>query len=571
MVGQLSLDMVRYQKELSEVFQDEIVAHHKVERDVEVVSNELENMFAIEAYLQHDRDLQEQIQRNAAIQNEIASYNADVDFNLDTGRGSVRARGAERLQRKVLDDLLNTDEVQTRQEMAVRLAQARTSAMISTAENATLRRRLLEVEAERNFIFGKLADQAQDLALVGALDGRGGDDVNRIVQGLGMGEPGTHQSEEREPPAARVDRNKSDRQPTADARESADSESDDDASSISDFMFSSKQREVVLKTPVRDADCQTENGSESIQKGGEEPASEAEAVGERVNQKQPQEIGGKDADPEIDIDEADKNEEETALLTQDKPPATPVKDADCQTNNDDEPAQEVEIVSQKEPPATPVKDADCQTNNDDESVDNEASTAAETEEEAPVTPVKDADCQTNNDDESVDNEASTAAETEEEAPATQAKKDADLQTESVEAKNSSNLDFSFESLASDGIAGAASRAKQKEPFQPFVLPDPPVILDFKTTPFSEDQGPGPEVKSTRRNPFLEEGETTLQPFKYLFGSGSPPLRLPLEVILQSRARAPHEATARQEEKVVVMPRNLWQPMRSLGPVPGRES
>ena len=538
MVGQLSLDMVRYQKELSEVFQDEIVAHHKVERDVEVVSNELENMFAIEAYLQHDRDLQEQIQRNAAIQNEIASYNADVDFNLDTGRGSVRARGAERLQRKVLDDLLNTDEVQTRQEMAVRLAQARTSAMISTAENATLRRRLLEVEAERNFIFGKLADQAQDLALVGALDGRGGDDVNRIVQGLGMGEPGTHQSEEREPPAARVDRNKSDRQPTADARESADSESDDDASSISDFMFSSKQREVVLKTPVRDADCQTENGSESIQKGGEEPASEAEAVGERVNQKQPQEIGGKDADPEIDIDEADKNEEETALLTQDKPPATPVKDADCQTNNDDEPAQEVEIVSQKEPPATPVKDADCQTNNDDESVDNEASTAAETEEEA---------------------------------PATQAKKDADLQTESVEAKNSSNLDFSFESLASDGIAGAASRAKQKEPFQPFVLPDPPVILDFKTTPFSEDQGPGPEVKSTRRNPFLEEGETTLQPFKYLFGSGSPPLRLPLEVILQSRARAPHEATARQEEKVVVMPRNLWQPMRSLGPVPGRES
>ena len=40
LVGQLSLDMVRYQKELSEVFQDEIVAHHKVERDVEVVSNE---------------------------------------------------------------------------------------------------------------------------------------------------------------------------------------------------------------------------------------------------------------------------------------------------------------------------------------------------------------------------------------------------------------------------------------------------------------------------------------------------------------------------------------------------
>ena len=64
LTSQVDADMQQYEQELKEVFQDEIVAHGRVQKNVELVSNDLHNMFALEDYLESNGDLQLQIQRN---------------------------------------------------------------------------------------------------------------------------------------------------------------------------------------------------------------------------------------------------------------------------------------------------------------------------------------------------------------------------------------------------------------------------------------------------------------------------------------------------------------------------
>ena len=98
-MGQVSLDMRRYQAELSEVFEDEIVQHRKVARDVELVTNDLENMFAIEDYLEADADLRAQLHRNEALQNEIANYSShSSQYSPSPNGAEARRYNTKRLQ-----------------------------------------------------------------------------------------------------------------------------------------------------------------------------------------------------------------------------------------------------------------------------------------------------------------------------------------------------------------------------------------------------------------------------------------------------------------------------------------
>ncbi|QDZ18942.1 hypothetical protein A3770_02p14600 [Chloropicon primus] len=113
-LGQVSLDMERYAEELSEVFQEEIASHRKVKRDVELVTNDLENMFLVEDYLRADAELQDHIHRNEVLQNEIARHTS----GLSGPQEARRYNNTEKLQHSVLEDILGTR--QTRQELCVR-------------------------------------------------------------------------------------------------------------------------------------------------------------------------------------------------------------------------------------------------------------------------------------------------------------------------------------------------------------------------------------------------------------------------------------------------------------------
>ena len=144
-MDQVRDDMETYNRELQEVFEDEIVAHRRVERDVEIVSNDLDNMFALEEYLQRDSDLRQQILKNRMLQEDMLRHGHGKPLLDAVSKREYRTR---LLEEKVFEDIMQAR--QSEKEMALRLAQARSAAMISTAENNTLRRLLREREMKNN-------------------------------------------------------------------------------------------------------------------------------------------------------------------------------------------------------------------------------------------------------------------------------------------------------------------------------------------------------------------------------------------------------------------------------------
>ena len=425
-MGQVSLDMRRYQAELSEVFEDEIVQHRKVARDVELVTNDLENMFAIEDYLEADADLRAQLHRNEALQNEIANYSShSSQYSPSPNGAEARRYNTKRLQESVLEDILEVR--QSRQEMAVRLAQARSAAMISTAENETLRRRLHEMEVERNLVLGRFLAGEDHTRNRDALHHRNSDAMRRVGrEGREEGEMHVerrkiHHHNQSSSHAAFVrGRRKTmrgrDGLPPRKFRTSYVDESlksdwnadlmGSDENSISDFMSPSDED----GTP-RHKSRGHERGGGGIRHIAYENASNIQVQPGKDNGFQTESLDSPlpDKESEVCVDkEINEDEEEEVehaeVVVKEIAPPTPSKNADCQTDPLDSPApvaesfddeeeevEDAEVVVKEIAPPTPSKNADCQTELYDSPPPETAEAAVET---VPSTPGRDADCQT---------------------------------------------------------------------------------------------------------------------------------------------------------------------------------
>ena len=425
-MGQVSLDMRRYQAELSEVFEDEIVQHRKVARDVELVTNDLENMFAIEDYLEADADLRAQLHRNEALQNEIANYSShSSQYSPSPNGAEARRYNTKRLQESVLEDILEVR--QSRQEMAVRLAQARSAAMISTAENETLRRRLHEMEVERNLVLGRFLAGEDHTRNRDALHHRNSDAMRRVGrEGREEGEMHVerrkiHHHNQSSSHAAFVrGRRKTmrgrDGLPPRKFRTSyvdeslkSDSNADlmgSDENSISDFMSPSDED----GTP-RHKSRGHERGGGGIRHIAYENASNIQVQPGKDNGFQTESLDSPlpDKESEVCVDkEINEDEEEEVehaeVVVKEIALPTPSKNADCQTDPLDSPApvaesfddeeeevEDAEVVVKEIAPPTPSKNADCQTELYDSPPPETAEAAVET---VPSTPGRDADCQT---------------------------------------------------------------------------------------------------------------------------------------------------------------------------------
>ena len=425
-MGQVSLDMRRYQAELSEVFEDEIVQHRKVARDVELVTNDLENMFAIEDYLEADADLRAQLHRNEALQNEIANYSShSSQYSPSPNGAEARRYNTKRLQESVLEDILEVR--QSRQEMAVRLAQARSAAMISTAENETLRRRLHEMEVERNLVLGRFLAGEDHTRNRDALHHRNSDAMRRIGrEGREEGEMHVerrkiHHHNQSSSHAAFVrGRRKTmrgrDGLPPRKFRTSYVDESlksdwnadlmGSDENSISDFMSPSDED----GTP-RHKSRGHERGGGGIRHIAYENASNIQVQPGKDNGFQTESLDSPlpDKESEVCVDkEINEDEEEEVedaeVVVKEIALPTPSKNADCQTDPLDSPApvaesfddeeeevEDAEVVVKEIAPPTPSKNADCQTELYDSPPPETAEAAVET---VPSTPGRDADCQT---------------------------------------------------------------------------------------------------------------------------------------------------------------------------------
>ena len=425
-MGQVSLDMRRYQAELSEVFEDEIVQHRKVARDVELVTNDLENMFAIEDYLEADADLRAQLHRNEALQNEIANYSShSSQYSPSPNGAEARRYNTKRLQESVLEDILEVR--QSRQEMAVRLAQARSAAMISTAENETLRRRLHEMEVERNLVLGRFLAGEDHTRNRDALHHRNSDAMRRVGrEGREEGEMHVerrkiHHHNQSSSHAAFVrGRRKTmrgrDGLPPRKFRTSyvdeslkSDSNADlmgSDENSISDFMSPSDED----GTP-RHKSRGHERGGGGIRHIAYENASNIQVQPGKDNGFQTESLDSPlpDKESEVCVDkEINEDEEEEVehaeVVVKETALPTPSKNADCQTDALDSPApvaesfddeeeevEHAEVVVKEIALPTPSKNADCQTELYDSPPPETAEAAVET---VPSTPGRDADCQT---------------------------------------------------------------------------------------------------------------------------------------------------------------------------------
>ena len=425
-MGQVSLDMRRYQAELSEVFEDEIVQHRKVARDVELVTNDLENMFAIEDYLEADADLRAQLHRNEALQNEIANYSShSSQYSPSPNGAEARRYNTKRLQESVLEDILEVR--QSRQEMAVRLAQARSAAMISTAENETLRRRLHEMEVERNLVLGRFLAGEDHTRNRDALHHRNSDAMRRVGrEGREEGEMHVerrkinHHNQSSSHAAFVRGRRKTmrgrDGLPPRKFRTSYVDESlksdwnadlmGSDENSISDFMSPSDED----GTP-RHKSRGHERGGGGIRHIAYENASNIQVQPGKDNGFQTESLDSPlpDKESEVCVDkEINEDEEEEVehaeVVVKETAPPTPSKNADCQTDPLDSPApvaesfddeeeevEDAEVVVKEIAPPTPSKNADCQTELYDSPPPETAEAAVET---VPSTPGRDADCQT---------------------------------------------------------------------------------------------------------------------------------------------------------------------------------
>ena len=425
-MGQVSLDMRRYQAELSEVFEDEIVQHRKVARDVELVTNDLENMFAIEDYLEADADLRAQLHRNEALQNEIANYSShSSQYSPSPNGAEARRYNTKRLQESVLEDILEVR--QSRQEMAVRLAQARSAAMISTAENETLRRRLHEMEVERNLVLGRFLAGEDHTRNRDALHHRNSDAMRRVGrEGREEGEMHVerrkiHHHNQSSSHAAFVrGRRKTmrgrDGLPPRKFRTSYVDESlksdwnadlmGSDENSISDFMSPSDEDGTPRHKPrgherggggIRH--IAYENASNIQVQPGKDNGFQTESLDSPLPDKESEVC----VDKEINEDEEEEVEHAEVVVKEIAPP-TPSKNADCQTDPLDSPApvaesfddeeeevEDAEVVVKEIAPPTPSKNADCQTELYDSPPPETAEAAVET---VPSTPGRDADCQT---------------------------------------------------------------------------------------------------------------------------------------------------------------------------------
>ena len=382
-MGQVSLDMRRYQAELSEVFEDEIVQHRKVARDVELVTNDLENMFAIEDYMEADADLRAQLHRNEALQNEIANYSShSSQYSPSPNGAEARRYNTKRLQESVLEDILEVR--QSRQEMAVRLAQARSAAMISTAENETLRRRLHEMEVERNLVLGRFLAGEDHTRNRDALHHRNSDAMRRVGrEGREEGEMHVerrkiHHHNQSSSHAAFVrGRRKTmrgrDGLPPRKFRTSYVDESlksdwnadlmGSDENSISDFMSPSDED----GTP-RHKSRGHERGGGGIRHIAYENASNIQVQPGKDNGFQTESLDSPlpDKESEVCVDkEINEDEEEEVedaeVVVKETAPPTPSKNADCQTELYDSPPPETAEAAVETVPSTPGRDADCQT------------------------------------------------------------------------------------------------------------------------------------------------------------------------------------------------------------------
>ena len=382
-MGQVSLDMRRYQAELSEVFEDEIVQHRKVARDVELVTNDLENMFAIEDYLEADADLRAQLHRNEALQNEIANYSShSSQYSPSPNGAEARRYNTKRLQESVLEDILEVR--QSRQVMAVRLAQARSAAMISTAENETLRRRLHEMEVERNLVLGRFLAGEDHTRNRDALHHRNSDAMRRVGrEGREEGEMHVerrkiHHHNQSSSHAAFVrGRRKTmrgrDGLPPRKFRTSYVDESlksdwnadlmGSDENSISDFMSPSDED----GTP-RHKSRGHERGGGGIRHIAYENASNIQVQPGKDNGFQTESLDSPlpDKESEVCVDkEINEDEEEEVehaeVVVKEIALPTPSKNADCQTELYDSPPPETAEAAVETVPSTPGRDADCQT------------------------------------------------------------------------------------------------------------------------------------------------------------------------------------------------------------------
>ena len=382
-MGQVSLDMRRYQAELSEVFEDEIVQHRKVARDVELVTNDLENMFAIEDYLEADADLRAQLHRNEALQNEIANYSShSSQYSPSPNGAEARRYNTKRLQESVLEDILEVR--QSRQEMAVRLAQARSTAMISTAENETLRRRLHEMEVERNLVLGRFLAGEDHTRNRDALHHRNSDAMRRVGrEGREEGEMHVerrkiHHHNQSSSHAAFVrGRRKTmrgrDGLPPRKFRTSYVDESlksdwnadlmGSDENSISDFMSPSDEDGTPRHKPrgherggggIRH--IAYENASNIQVQPGKDNGFQTESLDSPLPDKESEVC----VDKEINEDEEEEVEDAEVVVKEIAPP-TPSKNADCQTELYDSPPPETAEAAVETVPSTPGRDADCQT------------------------------------------------------------------------------------------------------------------------------------------------------------------------------------------------------------------
>ena len=382
-MGQVSLDMRRYQAELSEVFEDEIVQHRKVARDVELVTNDLENMFAIEDYLEADADLRAQLHRNEALQNEIANYSShSSQYSPSPNGAEARRYNTKRLQESVLEDILEVR--QSRQEMAVRLAQARSAAMISTAENETLRRRLHEMEVERNLVLGRFLAGEDHTRNRDALHHRNSDAMRRVGrEGREEGEMHVerrkiHHHNQSSSHAAFVrGRRKTmrgrDGLPPRKFRTSYVDESlksdwnadlmGSDENSISDFMSPSDEDGTPRHKPrgherggggIRH--IAYENASNIQVQPGKDNGFQTESLDSPLSDKESEVC----VDKEINEDEEEEVEHAEVVVKEIAPP-TPSKNADCQTELYDSPPPETAEAAVETVPSTPGRDADCQT------------------------------------------------------------------------------------------------------------------------------------------------------------------------------------------------------------------
>ena len=382
-MGQVSLDMRRYQAELSEVFEDEIVQHRKVARDVELVTNDLENMFAIEDYLEADADLRAQLHRNEALQNEIANYSShSSQYSPSPNGAEARRYNTKRLQESVLEDILEVR--QSRQEMAVRLAQARSAAMISTAENETLRRRLHEMEVERNLVLGRFLAGEDHTRNRDALHHRNSDAMRRVGrEGREEGEMHVerrkiHHHNQSSSHAAFVrGRRKTmrgrDGLPPRKFRTSYVDESlksdwnadlmGSDENSISDFMSPSDEDGTPRHKPrgherggggIRH--IAYENASNIQVQPGKDNGFQTESLDSPLPDKESEVC----VDKEINEDEEEEVEHAEVVVKEIAPP-TPSKNADCQTELYDSPPPETAEAAVETVPSTPGRDADCQT------------------------------------------------------------------------------------------------------------------------------------------------------------------------------------------------------------------